>query len=338
MSVHRTNAPVSLLALDLSGTGAPRAWVGNGDSESEAFIMGRLSGLAALADKGGVDLIALDSRFRLGSGRRRDDWLDGALAASRLGRHTQRTTVVASVPLGVTDAGHVASAVTSVHKATAGRAGWQVEGGARPNAARTVDAVIGALASPKTSRRTGSDLGGRRPHVVVDVTEPLDAELAAARADVARIRATSLEEAVSTRTAIRQAAQDWGRTADDIAVIVDVEVVLGADAEGAQARAELIDVLETEGSRASGRLRFVGTATQLADLWQEWVAAGAADGFTVVPASVPTDVLATVTELVPELERRGLRERVVAPAAAGTAATTRSGAPRRSRPRVAVGV
>lgn len=318
----------SLLALDLSGTGAPRSWVGNGDSESEAFIMGRLAGLAALADKGGVDLLALDGRFRLGSGRRRDDWLDGALAASRLGRHTSTLTVVASVPLGVTDADHVASAVASVHKATNGRAGWQVEGGGRPLSARAVDAVVSALATPRVSRRTGSDVGGRRPEIVVAVREPVDLELAAARADVARIRVATLEEAAAARSAIRQAAGEWGREPDDVRVLVDVHAVIGADEEGARARADLLEALDADAEPTPGLLRHVGTASGLADLWAQWVEAGAADGFTVIPASVPTDVLAVVTELVEELTVRGLRGGITPAVATSPRLTPRAGRPR----------
>lgn len=326
-SQHRS---ATLLGLDLSGTGAPRSWAGHGDSEAEAFIMGRLAGLAALADKGGVDLLTLDARFRLGSGRRRDDWLDGALAASRLGRHTERLTIASSVPLGVTDAAHVASAVASVHKATSARAAWQVEGGGRPLSARAVDGVIEALAAPRISRRTGSDANGRPPQVVVSVREPLDLELAAARADVARIRVATLEEAAASRAAIRQAARDWGRNPDDVKVLVDVHAVLGADQQGAAARAELLDLLDTESQPDPGLLRLVGTAAALADLWQEWVQAGAADGFTVIPASVPTDVLAVVTELVPALTARGLRGEVARPAAPlQPAARARRAAPRR---------
>lgn len=322
------------VALDLSRTGAPRAWAGQGDSEAESFIMGRLAGLAALADKGGVDLIALDSRFRLGSGRRRDDWLDGALAASRLGRHTERVTVAAAVPLGVTDAGHVASAVASVHKATAGRAAWQVEGGARPLSARAVDAVVTALAAPKVSRRTG-DVSADPAQVVVAVREPLDLELAAARADVARIRVDSIAEAITARAAIREAAREWGRDPDDVRVLVDVHAVIGSDDEGALARAELLAVLDADSDSApeAGLLHFAGTATGLADLWQEWVSAGAADGFTVIPASVPTDVLAVVTEVLPELASRGLRGEVVRPVAVAPARARQA-----AHRRVAVGV
>lgn len=329
----------TFLGLDLSSTGAPRSWAGSGDSESEAFIMGRLAGLASLADKGGVDLITLDATFRLGSGRRRDDWLDGALAASRLGRHTSNLTVAASVPLGVTDAAQVASAVGSVHKATEGRAAWQVERGTRPLSARSVEAVINALAAPRVSRRTGRDVNARAAQVVVTVREPLDLELAAARADIARIRVATIEEAVAARAAIRQAAAEWGRDADEVRVLVDVHTVLGADDDGARARAELLTVLENESEREADAslLSFVGTSAGFAQLWQEWVDAGAADGFTVIPASVPTDVLAVVTEVVDELTARGLRAPLPQSAAAPreTAPVRRAAAARR---RVAVSV
>src|SRR5690606_25816070 len=94
---------------------------------------------------------------------------------------------------------------------------------------------------------------------------------------------------------------------------------------------------ESESGTDTSLLSFVGTSAGLADLWQEWIAAGAADGFTVIPASVPTDVLAVVTELIGELTARGLLgavERPVPVAPRKRAAAAAHG-PRR---RVAVGV
>src|SRR5690625_4682124 len=196
---HTTGAGLrtSLVALDLSGAGAPREWRRAADSDAESFIMGRLAGLASLADKGGVDLITLDETFHAAGLRRRDDWLDGAVAASRLSRHTTTATLVAAVPLGRSRADHVAGAVASVHRASAGRAGWQLEteGGLAP---RAVDAVISAWGERSA-----------RPQVVVPVRNAVDGELAAARADVARISVATFEEAHAARAAIRQAAADW---------------------------------------------------------------------------------------------------------------------------------
>lgn len=305
----------SLIALDLSGAGAPRAWQRDQDTETEQFIMGRLAGLASLADRGGVDLIALDETFRLGGHRRRDAWLDGALAASRLARHTTRSALTSTVPLGVTSAEHVAGAIASVHRSSAQRAGWQLEVGAtgQGTGARAVDAVLNAPVA-KAKRRPVSD-GPRpepvRPAVVVPVRGPVDAELAAARADVARLSVATLEEARAARQAIRAAAVEWGRDARDVRVLVDVHTVLSADRASAQARWDLLSSLELAPGLPA--LRTIGTAEDLATLWNAWVEAGAADGFTVIPASVPTDVVAVVQDLIPVLETLGLRERLAEP-------------------------
>src|SRR5699024_2474323 len=73
----------SVLAVDLTSTGAPTAWQRDRDPETESFIMARLAGLAKLLDRAGTDLIVTGAPFRLGGRRRRDDYLDGALALSR---------------------------------------------------------------------------------------------------------------------------------------------------------------------------------------------------------------------------------------------------------------
>ncbi|UFU07878.1 hypothetical protein [Ruania halotolerans] len=293
----------SLIALDLSGAGAPREWRRAEDSDAESFIMGRLAGLAALADKGGVDVLSLDESFHAAGQRRRDDWLDGAVAASRLSRHTTSATLVATVPLSSSRPEHIAGAVASVHRASAGRAGWQLEvaeSGTRNR--RAVESVIGAW--PTTAERPTGAKG--RPQVVVPVRTPVDGELAAARADIARISVATFDEAVAARAAIREAAVEWGRNPDDVQVLVDVHAVISADVPSARARWDLLTSLETQPRQVP--LRSIGTAADLADLWATWVHGGAADGFTVIPASVPTDVVALVQEVIPQLEARGLRK------------------------------
>src|SRR5699024_3502847 len=89
----------SVLAVDLTSTGAPTAWQRDRDPETESFIMARLAGLAKLLDHAGTDLIVTGGEFRLGGRRRRDDYLDGALALSRLGQHTGSVRLAASIPL-----------------------------------------------------------------------------------------------------------------------------------------------------------------------------------------------------------------------------------------------
>ncbi|SEE24683.1 LLM class flavin-dependent oxidoreductase [Ruania alba] len=265
MSAASAARPTSLIALDLSGAGAPREWRRAEDSDAESFIMGRLAGLASLADKGGVDVLALDETFHAAGQRRRDDWLDGAVAASRLSRHTSSATLVATVPLTGSRPDHVGGAVASVHRASAGRAGWQLEvaeSGTR--SLRAVESVIGTW--PTTAERTSATT---RPQVVVPVRTPVDGELAAARGDIARISVATFEEARAARTAIREAAAEWGRDPDDVQVLVDVHAVISADAPSARARWDLLTSLETQPRQVP--LRSIGTATDLADLWATWV-------------------------------------------------------------------
>src|SRR5699024_11275326 len=88
-----------------------------------------------------------------------------------------------------------------------------------------VDAVIGAWGRPSA-----------RPQLVVPVRTAVDGELAAARADVARLSVATFEEAHAARAAIRQAAADWGRDPDEVQVLVDVQAVISADRPSARDR------------------------------------------------------------------------------------------------------
>jgi alkanesulfonate monooxygenase len=53
-------------------------------------------------------------------------------------------------------------------------------------------------------------------------------------------------------------------------------------------------------------LRAIGTATDIADLMEEWVATGAADGFNFQPPCVPIAAEDFVALVIPELQRRGM--------------------------------
>ncbi|MGH1564888.1 NtaA/DmoA family FMN-dependent monooxygenase [Mumia sp. DW29H23] len=55
-----------------------------------------------------------------------------------------------------------------------------------------------------------------------------------------------------------------------------------------------------------GGLEFTGTPDQLADLVEEWVVAGASDGFTLQPTTLPDSLELFVDHVVPILQRRGL--------------------------------
>lgn len=292
-------ARASVLAVDLTSSGAPAAWQRDRDPETEPFVMARLAGLATLLDRAGTDLITLGGDFRLGGRRRGDEFLDGALALSRLGEHTRSVRFAASIPPGAAPATAAASAVGSVHTSTGHRGGWQVEVGPHESA-REVGAVISRLKQLPEP-----------PTVVVKVRSEVDIEIAAACADVARLQVNTVEEARNLRSSIHSAAADWDRGGGEVNVLVDLHAVLSDDPHVARDRAAFIAELREEGGGASPSpappLRHSGTASALANLWQNWVRAGAADGFTIIPGSIPTDIIAVAGQLLPELDRRGLR-------------------------------
>jgi alkanesulfonate monooxygenase len=55
-----------------------------------------------------------------------------------------------------------------------------------------------------------------------------------------------------------------------------------------------------------GHKTVIGTPEEIADLMQDWHEAGAADGYTILPASVPEGMNDFVDLIVPELQRRGI--------------------------------
>ncbi|OBI08225.1 FMNH2-dependent monooxygenase [Mycobacterium sp. E2462] len=83
----------------------------------------------------------------------------------------------------------------------------------------------------------------------------------------------------------------------------DLVVFLDHTSAAAHARRRRLDAaagIEFDSDATS----FVGTPTQLADLLQEWHAAGLA-GFRLRPAALPHDLVQITEGLVPELRRRG---------------------------------
>jgi N-acetyl-S-(2-succino)cysteine monooxygenase len=59
-------------------------------------------------------------------------------------------------------------------------------------------------------------------------------------------------------------------------------------------------------SSGRGHRTVIGTPAQIADSMQEWMEAGAADGFNIVPSHLPVALDDFVDLVVPELQRRGL--------------------------------
>jgi alkanesulfonate monooxygenase SsuD/methylene tetrahydromethanopterin reductase-like flavin-dependent oxidoreductase (luciferase family) len=55
-----------------------------------------------------------------------------------------------------------------------------------------------------------------------------------------------------------------------------------------------------------GHRTFAGTPEQVADTISEWAMSGAADGFNVMPAALPSGLAAFVEHVIPLLRKRGL--------------------------------
>ena len=143
-------------------------------------------------------------------------------------------------------------------------------------------------------------LAHSRPLTVVRADEPDALAVAAGHADVVRVAAPGLDAAHAVRERVRDAAARAGRHADDLTVLLDVEVHLAADARASLRR------LDRAGELAPSTLRVVGAAVDLANLVERTVALGAADGITFLPLALPTDLHAITREVVPLLAGRGL--------------------------------
>jgi len=141
--------------------------------------------------------------------------------------------------------------------------------------------------------------------VVVRVDSPESVALAGQVADVVRIEARGTNCAAELRHQVRAAALAAGRDPALVRVLVDVVVLLGADAGAAQARREVLDGLAGTPFDPATVLH-VGDAAGLVELATRW--APLVDGLTLRPASLLTD-LPLLADTLPLLRREGLAGR-----------------------------
>ncbi|GAA0899712.1 LLM class flavin-dependent oxidoreductase [Pseudonocardia zijingensis] len=143
------------------------------------------------------------------------------------------------------------------------------------------------------------------PVVVLRADEPEALPVAARWADVVRISAPDLPSAAAARERIRAAVAGAGRHPDDVIVLLDVEVHLAADRH--RARRDLLELDTRAGAELPpSSVRVLGPPTDLADLVGTAVRTRAADGVTLVPLVLPTDLDAVTDRVVPLLAGRGL--------------------------------
>ena len=129
-------------------------------------------------------------------------------------------------------------------------------------------------------------------------------DLIAGSADVGFVTPHDAPQAAEIVGEIRALQWAAGRSQETLHLFGDAVAFLDDTPQAAQTRRRRLDDLAGLEYRSDADI-FVGTPAQLADVLQEWHAAGLS-GFRLRPAALPHD-LAQITEgLVPELRRRGL--------------------------------
>jgi alkanesulfonate monooxygenase SsuD/methylene tetrahydromethanopterin reductase-like flavin-dependent oxidoreductase (luciferase family) len=129
-------------------------------------------------------------------------------------------------------------------------------------------------------------------------------QLIARSADVGFVTPRDAAQAAGIVTEIRAGQASAGRAGQPLHVFGDLVVFLEESETAAVARKQRLD--ERAGTQyRSDALIYAGTAAGLADLLQDWQAAGLS-GFRLRPGALPHDLTQLTERLVPELQRRGL--------------------------------
>jgi alkanesulfonate monooxygenase SsuD/methylene tetrahydromethanopterin reductase-like flavin-dependent oxidoreductase (luciferase family) len=316
-----------ILSVALNGAGHhPGAWRAPHASRARALGGAHYRDMAQLAERGCLDMVLLGYPPR-GSALAPPDRaeairLDALSLAAALIPVTRSIGLVAAAPATYWEPFNIARAFSGLDNLSLGRAGWCVDAAWRPEDVgnfkrladidpmmlreRTreflevafalwdsweADALVFDVANARFTDHTKVhriDHAGAffkvegplnsprppqgRPVIVQTDTTPDGLELAAASADVLIIRPVTMADAVETAGAAKARA-----------AALDRRVIVLADLTPAMDRAD-----------------------ELAESMQSWLAAGACDGFNLLPATYPDDLEAFVETVIPELRRRGL--------------------------------
>jgi alkanesulfonate monooxygenase SsuD/methylene tetrahydromethanopterin reductase-like flavin-dependent oxidoreductase (luciferase family) len=129
-------------------------------------------------------------------------------------------------------------------------------------------------------------------------------QLIASSTDVGFVTPHDATQAADIAVEIGALQRAVGRSEDSVHIFGDLVVFLDSESKAAPARRRRLDDLAGTEYRSDAEI-FVGTPAELADVLQEWHAAGLS-GFRLRPATLPHDLIQITEGLVPELRRRGL--------------------------------
>jgi alkanesulfonate monooxygenase SsuD/methylene tetrahydromethanopterin reductase-like flavin-dependent oxidoreductase (luciferase family) len=129
-------------------------------------------------------------------------------------------------------------------------------------------------------------------------------ELIARSTDVGFVTPADVSHAGAIVDRIRTEQAAAGREHETVHVFGDLVVFLDDSAVTAAGRKRELDELAGVDYTSDATV-FAGTASELADLLQDWQRAGLS-GFRLRPAALPHDLTRISRQLVPELQRRGV--------------------------------
>lgn len=305
------------LAVALDGAGWHPAARHDPDAHrADPSTAGHWTGLAAVAERGLLDLVTLEDAPESRSHALRV----AALVARSTGRIGLVPTTAATDPAP----SPLAAAIAALDHDSLGRAGWRPRTGAddvrlpgavrrfgTPEArARHAARLDDAADSVATVRRlwSASDGGGPvdrppqgQPPVLVAGHGWETFRLAARAADVVLTTPVDAFGAAAVVEQVRDAERDVGRTGRPLRVLADVVVLLEDTESAARERLDRLDAHEVLYSDAAV---VATTPSALADMLLAWQPSGL-DGYRLRPARLPSDLDRIVDGVVPALQRRG---------------------------------
>lgn len=276
---------VCAIGMDLSTLGAE---VFDGASDFgedfpvESCNMSRLAALAGAGLNDGLASVLLGPTFRLRSDTHlRESWLDAVQAATKL---APRLTgpITAAV---VADEYVLSSAIEQA-------AGTGV--GLELHRVRDLAALAPML---EKARESDIDLSIA---LTGQAARDVDPELVGELINWVRLREPDPHLAREIRYTLRGAASARDR---DLRIVADLFIIISACEADAEERAQLIDAIGAD-RYAKGAPRVLGTVHDVADHIESWMALSAADAFTLLPGSLPTDLASAVRGVLPELNSR----------------------------------
>ncbi|HEY0248739.1 MAG TPA: LLM class flavin-dependent oxidoreductase [Gryllotalpicola sp.] len=144
-----------------------------------------------------------------------------------------------------------------------------------------------------------------QPLVTVLAHQRIPYELAAREADIVYVTPHDEAQLRSITAEVRDAERAVGRTGEPLRVWADVLVLIEGTTDAARAALARLDELAGE-PLTSDALVVADTAGRIAELIRAWQRAGV-DGIRLRPARLPLDLDRIADELLPSLERAGLR-------------------------------